>query len=84
MKLQDQIKKLNARNARVEADKAWEMSATRKVIIAVLTYFVVVIFFYSAGLPEPWVNSIVPAMGFLLSTLSLPLFKRMWLKYCHK
>lgn len=82
--LQKEIQKINERNQRVEADKAWETSLSRKLIIAILTYIVVVLFFFFAQLPNPFVNAIVPTMGFLLSTLSLPLFKTLWLKYIYK
>lgn len=77
-------KRLNAieqRNKKVELDKAWETSLSRKIIIAVLTYILVVLFFFVAQLPKPFINSIVPTAGFILSTLSLPLFKRLWIKY---
>jgi len=80
MNAKEEIKKIKERNARVEADKAWEISAARKIIIAVLTYLVIVLFFFSANLPNPFVNAIVPSAGFLLSTLSLPFFKKIWVK----
>jgi len=38
--LKIEIEKIKGRNRRVEADKAWETSLTRKILIAVLTYFV--------------------------------------------
>ncbi len=78
----EQLKKdmvqIKERNARVEADKAWETSVTRKILIAVLTYGVIVIFFLVAGLPEPFVSAIVPTTGFLLSTLSVGVVKKWW------
>lgn len=74
------IKEIKTRNKRVEADKAWETSITRKILIAVLTYFVIVLFFSTANLPNPFVNAIVPTVGFVLSTLSLPIFKKIWIK----
>ena len=73
-----EIDELKARNKRVELDKAWETSWTRRILITVLTYFVIVIFFFAADLPSPWVNSIVPAVAFLLSTLTLEIFKKYW------
>ena len=79
--LKKEIDKIKERNKRVEADKAWETSAFRKIIIAILTYFVIVLFFYFAELPKPWTNSIVPALAFVLSTLTLTLFKKFWLRY---
>ncbi|MBW3002278.1 hypothetical protein KY338_03905 [Candidatus Woesearchaeota archaeon] len=78
--LEKEIKKIKTRNKRVEADKAWETCWTRKTLIAVLTYFVIVIFFYFAQLPKPWINAIVPAVAFVLSTLTLSICKKMWLK----
>ncbi|MBI2147870.1 hypothetical protein HYU19_05365 [Candidatus Woesearchaeota archaeon] len=80
MNLEKEIAAIRLRNKRVEADKAWETSFTRKGIIAVLTYMVIVLFFFAAGLPKPFINSLVPTIGFLLSTFSLSLFKRWWLK----
>jgi len=79
MSINQEIQAIKARNQRVELDKAWETSWTRKIVIAVLTYAVIVIFFYFAGLPNPFVNSIVPALAFLLSTLTLPIFKKIWI-----
>ena len=78
--LEKEIKEIKQRNKRVEADKAWETSFARKIIIAILTYFTIVIFYFFAGLPNPFMNAIVPTIAFVLSTLSLPFFKRIWLK----
>lgn len=77
--LQIELGKIKERNRRVEADKAWETSWTRRIIILVLTYLVIVIFFYVAKLPKPFLNAIVPSVAFVLSTLSLSLFKKLWL-----
>ena len=78
--IKSEIDKIKQRNRRVELDKAWETSWTRKIIVTLLTYAVIVIFFFSAGLPNPWINSIVPALAFVLSTLSLPFFKKIWIE----
>ena len=82
--LKKEIEKIKERNKRVEGDKNWETSWFRKISISVLTYFVIVLFFYFADLPKPFVNSIIPAVAFVLSTLSLPVLKKFWLKYFHK
>ncbi|MEK6830554.1 MAG: hypothetical protein AABX77_00830 [Nanoarchaeota archaeon] len=78
--LEKEIQKIKERNFRVENDKKWELSLTRKIVISILTYFVIVIFFYFAGLPNPFVNSIAPFIAFILSTLSLNVLKKIWLK----
>ena len=82
-KLEQEISRIKERNVRVEADKAWETSFFRKVLIAILTYFVIVLFFYVADLPKPFINAIVPTLGFVLSTLSVPVFKNFWIKQWH-
>ncbi len=78
--LKKEVAEIRERNARVEADKAWETSLFRKVLVAVLAYAGIVLFFIFAGLSEPFVNAIVPTVGFVLSTLSVPIFKKIWLK----
>jgi len=78
--LEQEIQQLKRRNRRVESEKAWETSATRKILVAILTYIVVAIFFKSAQIPRPLVNALVPTAAFLLSTLSIPPVKRYWIK----
>ncbi len=68
------------RNARVEADKAWETSRTRRGVIAGITYLIAALFMWRIGVTEPLINAIVPTGGYLLSTLSLGVVKRWWLK----
>ena len=75
---------IEQRNKKVELDKAWETSWARRIIISILTYLTIVIFFFVAQLPKPFINSIVPAAAFVLSTLSLPFFKKLWVKYWAK
>jgi len=83
-KLENEIEQIKERNAKVEADKAWETSMSRKILIGILTYCVIVLFFSFADLPKPFINAIVPTIGFLLSTLSIPIFKSFWMKYFYK
>ena len=78
--LSNEIAAIQSRNLRVESDKAWETSLTRKILVVLLTYIVIVITLYALGLPNPFTNAIIPAFAFFLSTLTLPLFKKFWLK----
>ena len=80
IQIQKDIAEIKARNARVETEKAWETSLFRKVLIAILTYIVIVLFFFFAHLPKPFLGAIVPAIAFILSTLSIPYLKRYWIK----
>jgi polyferredoxin len=78
--IEQEINQIKERNKKVELDKAWETSWTRRIIILVLTYLVIVLFLYMTKLPNPFLNAIVPAVAFTISTLSLPFFKKIWLK----
>jgi len=78
--LEKRIKAIEQRNVRVESDKAWETSLIRKALIALLTYLTITLFFISINTPSPLINAIVPTLGFLLSTLSLSLFRKIWEK----
>ena len=82
--LQKEIATIKDRNKRVEQDKAWETSWTRRLLILALTYIVIVVFFVTAKLPDPFVNAIVPSLAFILSTLTVPLFKKWWIKGIYK
>lgn len=79
MTLEQRVKKIEERNKRVEIDKAWETSNTRKILIAIFTYLAIGIYMYAINIKDPWMNAIVPTVGFLLSTLTLPFFKRKWI-----
>ena len=80
-KIETEIRNIKARNARVELDKKWETSWTRRLCICVLTYIVVVIYCYmiEAG-SNIFLSSLVPVIGFTLSTLSLGLVREIWEK----
>ncbi len=82
--MEKRIAAIESRNKKVELDKAWETSVIRRVLIALFTYFIVVLFFVVAGLPRPFVNSLVPTAGFVLSTLSLPWFKKIWIRFVYE
>ena len=79
-----EIKAILERNKKVEKEKAWETSFTRRFIIAVMTYLIIVIFLYIIEASSPWLSALVPTVAFVLSTSSLPLFKKLWLKYLYK
>lgn len=79
--LEKEIELIKERNHRVEKDKAWETSWVRRICIAVLTYLVVVCYNYGiTKLDNVFLSSLVPVMGFLLSTLSLKLIRNIWEK----
>ncbi len=79
MDLEKEIKKIQERNKRVELDKAWETSWTRKICIMILTYVIVVIYSYLIKQYDNiLLSSLVPVIGFALSTLSLKYIRKVW------
>ncbi len=81
--LEKEIIKIKERNQRVESDKAWETSWSRKIVIAGVTYIAIALFFYITGFNNPWKGAVVPTVGFLLANMSIPFFKSLWLKYIY-
>ena len=79
--LQKEIEKLKNRNKKVESDKAWETSYARRFLLIVFTYLAIGFYLNAIQIERPWLNAIVPAIAFLLSTLTLPFFKKLWLNY---
>jgi hypothetical protein len=79
--LEQRVTQIEKRNKEVELNKSWEGSWTRKALIALFTYLSIALYFQYILEIDPWLNAIVPTVGFLLSTLSLPYFKKMWLKF---
>ena len=71
---------IESRNKKVELDKAWETSWTRRLSIAALTYLVIAAYLVYIKKDQPFVNAIVPTLGFFLSTLVLPQIKAIWQK----
>ncbi len=79
--MKKEIENIKERNKRVEIDKIWETSYTRRIILTTFTYFAIGIYLKAIDISKPWLNAIVPATAFMLSTLTLPFFKNIWLKY---
>ena len=82
--LEKEIEKLKERNKRVEIDKAWETSLARRGLLIIFTYLAIGLYLSAVNVSDPWLNSIVPSIGFLLSTLTLSYFKNLWLKFNRK
>jgi len=76
--LEKEIEAIKERNKKVEIDKAWEGSFTRKVLIVAFTYIIIGTYLMAINVDRPWINAIVPAIGFTLSTLTMPFFKNIW------
>lgn len=75
-----ELNDLIARNARVEADKAWETSWTRKTLITLLTYAIIAAYLAALGVEKFFLHAAIPAGGYFLSTLTMPVFKKFWIE----
>lgn len=81
MDFEKEIEQIKQRNKKVELDKAWETSWTRKICICILTYIVVVTYSHLINkINNIWLSSLVPVIGFTLSTISLKLVRNIWEK----
>lgn len=78
-RLEYELESVRARNSRVESDKAWEMSPLRIGAIATITYVIVFVVLYLIGAANPALSALVPAIGYLLSTQTMPRLKRYWI-----
>ncbi len=77
--IEERLAVIEARNIRVESDKAWETSRTRRLSIMVLTYLVIVSYLHFVVHIEPWINALVPVIGFFISTFTISLLKSYWI-----
>ena len=81
----NEIEKIKERNKKVELDKKWETCWTRKICICILTYIIVVIYSYIVkNFDNIFLSSLIPVIGFTLSTLSLKFARNIWEKTTSK
>jgi len=80
MNVEKEVLKIKKRNQRVELDKAWEISWFRKLVIALMTYLIAIIFLYQIKVENYLLSALVPTGGYILSTLSLSPIKKWWVE----
>ena len=78
--IENKLDQIAERNKRVECDKAWEISKFRIATITLMTYCVTAIAFYFISVQNLFLSAVITAIGYYLSTLSLPLIKAHWVK----
>lgn len=79
--LEQRLDAIEKRNKRVELDKLWETSWTRRICIMLLTYIVVIIYsYFIRNFDNIFLSSLVPVIGFTISTLSLKWIRQQWEK----
>ena len=78
--LEERVAAIEERNKKVELDKKWETSWTRKLAIIIFTYVLLGSYMWTIGVTEPLINAVIPTVGFTLSTLSMPYLRKIWEK----
>jgi hypothetical protein len=78
MNIEQEILQIKGRNKKVESDKAWERSWTRRLSITIFTYIVAEVWLLIIREPHSWLKAFVPVVGYILSTLTLPPIKKVW------
>jgi len=78
--LEKRVSVIEKRNIRVELDKRWETSWVRRLAVIIFTYVAIGLYLQFIHVADPWLNAIVPAVGFFLSTLTLSVIKKSWMK----
>jgi hypothetical protein len=75
------LEKREAEKTHGEINKAWEISWTRRFVIAFITYISAFSFMKISSMEPAILGAFVPVGGFILSTLSMTSLKKIWIKY---
>lgn len=75
--LEKEIENIKERNKKVELDKTWETSWTRKICIMILTYIVVIIYSYLIRKYDNiLLSSLVPVIRIYIIYIILKIYKK--------
>jgi len=78
--VEERLNKIEERNKRVELDKSWETSLIRILSVSIITYIVAFFVLFSMGVSKSYLSALIPVIGFILSTQSIPIIKKYWIK----
>jgi hypothetical protein len=79
--IEEELLALRERNQRVELDKAWETSWSRRLIVTGTTYLAAWLWLLDLGTLYAARQAVIPSAAYLLSTLSLPVLRRRWIQH---
>ena len=79
MNIEERVQKIEERNIRVQAEKAWETSNFRILTIMIVTYIIASGTLLFIDNSNPFRNALIPTLGYLLSIQSLPFIKKWWI-----
>ena len=80
LQIEREIEDLKARNVRVDENKAWETSFVWRIFLLLFTYVLTAVVFWAIGVRNFALNALIPALGYYLSTLSIPFLRNSWEK----
>lgn len=73
--IEQEIQKIKQRNKKVELDKKWETSWTRKICIMILTYIVVIIYSYVIrNFDNIFLSSLVPVIRIYIINIVIKIY----------
>ncbi len=78
MNTEQELQRIIERNYKVEANKAWGISKTRRFMIAIVTYVLALGFLLLINAENAFLAACVPVIGFLLSTLDGKVIRKYW------
>lgn len=79
LSIEERLDIIEKRNRRVELDKAWEISLTRRILVTIATFVVIGLYLSWLGVNQPWLNAIVPVLAFIISTFVVQRAKITWI-----
>lgn len=80
-RIEEQLETITTRNQRVEDDKAWETSFTRRLFLSLITYGCAYIVLQLIEVEQAHLIALVPTGGYWLSTLSMEPLKQLWSRF---
>jgi len=82
--LEFELEKIRERNFRVELDKKWETSWTRRIFLATITFLSAFTFLKIAKIDPAALGALVPTGGFLISTSVANPIRKIWENFTKK
>ena len=76
--LEARVAALERRSREKDADKYWETSWARFLLVCALTYASLALYMWAAGIDPVWVNAVVPAAAYAISATSFEPLRRVW------
>jgi len=80
-KYKERLQSIEYRNYYKKVGKDFEGGYARVIIIMIITYIVLGFYMLFVGIGRPFINAIVPTVGFQLSTVSLKCLQHRYVAY---